>query len=74
MISTYSIIFLPQDDYRVCINSGIISKGGKLPCPVDASGRFTDDVTHFSGQHVKVSPNVLKQYTSLIKCSRNVDF
>lgn len=34
--------------------NGIVQKGGKLPCPVDASGAFTDQVSDFQGQHVKV--------------------
>ncbi|XP_015766182.1 PREDICTED: isoleucine--tRNA ligase, cytoplasmic-like [Acropora digitifera] len=42
-----------EDDYRVCLANGIIRKGGKLPCPVDASGVFTDEVSDFRGQHVK---------------------
>lgn len=43
-----------QDDYRVSIANGIIKKGGKLPCPVDANGKFTAEVTDFTGQYVKV--------------------
>ena len=38
----------------MCLANGIIQKGGKLPCPVDASGVFTDQVSDFKGQHVKV--------------------
>ena len=34
--------------------NGIIKKGGGLPCPVDASGVFTDEVTDFKRQYVKV--------------------
>lgn len=29
-------------------------KGGKIPCPVDASGCFTDEVSDFKGLYVKV--------------------
>lgn len=50
-----------QDDYRVCLTSGIVKKGGKLPCPVDASGKFTSEVSDFQGQHVKVQI----QYTEM---------
>ena len=50
-----------QDDYRVCLASGIVKKGGKLPCPVDASGKFTSEVSDFQGQHVKVQI----QYTEM---------
>jgi len=42
-----------EDDYRVCVAAGIIVKGGELPCPVDANGRFTAEVTDFVGEHVK---------------------
>ena len=39
----------------MCLASGILQKGGKLPCPVDASGIFTSDVPDFKGLHVKVT-------------------
>jgi len=38
-----------EDDYRVCINYGIIEKGGFLPCPVDDTGSFTEVVSDFAG-------------------------
>lgn len=34
---------------------GVIKKGDKVPCPVDDQGQFTEEVTDFSGMHVKVS-------------------
>ena len=34
--------------------NGVIAKGGELPCPVDSSGVFTDPVTDFKNQYVKV--------------------
>lgn len=42
-----------EDDYRVCIANGIVAKGGEIPCPVDASGMFTEVVAPVQGQHVK---------------------
>ncbi|PAA79678.1 hypothetical protein BOX15_Mlig002153g8, partial [Macrostomum lignano] len=42
-----------EDDYRVCLKYGIIARDSKLVCPVDASGKFTDEVPDFHGQHVK---------------------
>eukprot|EP00794_Sanderia_malayensis_P007539 gene7540-8376_t len=42
-----------EDDYRVCMARGVIKKGGELPCPVDASGLFTDPVSDFKDQYVK---------------------
>lgn len=48
------IFFLHQDDQRVCLRYGIITKDMEMVCPVDASGRFTSEVTHFKGQYIKV--------------------
>mmetsp|Transcript_16202 Transcript_16202/g.26515 ORF Transcript_16202/g.26515 Transcript_16202/m.26515 type:complete len:1168 (-) Transcript_16202:238-3741(-) len=42
-----------EDDYRVCISHGVISKGEDIVCPVDANGRFTTEVPDFVGLHVK---------------------
>ncbi|KNC76749.1 hypothetical protein SARC_10766, partial [Sphaeroforma arctica JP610] len=42
-----------EDDYRVCMAAGIILKGGELPCPVDMSGRYTEEVSDYVGRHVK---------------------
>ena len=47
--------YLFQDDHRICISKNILVKGGTIPCPVDASGNFTDEVPDFKGLHVKVS-------------------
>ena len=44
-----------EDDFRVCLQHGVIQKGDQVICPVDASGRFTGEVHDFKGQHVKVS-------------------
>ena len=42
-----------EDDYRVCREAGIVAKGQAVPCPVDAAGRFSAEVTDFAGVHVK---------------------
>jgi isoleucyl-tRNA synthetase len=39
-----------EDDYRVCLAHGVIEKGEGLPCPVDLNGRFTEEVTDFTGK------------------------
>lgn len=41
-----------EDDYRVCMSNGIVTRD-QLPCPVDANGRFTSEVTDFVGKYVK---------------------
>ena len=43
-----------EDDFRVSLKYGILKKGETVVCPVDASGRFTDEVTDFKGKYVKV--------------------
>ena len=45
--------YFGEDDYRVCLAAGIISRDQEMICPVDDSGRFTAPVEHFIGQHVK---------------------
>jgi isoleucyl-tRNA synthetase len=43
-----------EDDFRVCELGKVIKKGGEgVPCPVDASGRFTEDVPDYKGINVK---------------------
>lgn len=42
-----------EDDMRICIAKGIIQRGGVVPCPVDADGCFTDEVSDFASKHVK---------------------
>lgn len=43
------------DDHEIAKRYGIVPQDEIPPCPVDDSGRFTDEVTDFVGQHVKVS-------------------
>jgi len=40
------------DDYSICLKHGII-KPDSPPCPVDASGFFTEPVSDFAGQYIK---------------------
>lgn len=42
-----------EDDYRVCMENGIIVKGGKVVCPLDKDGCFNNEVPEYKGQHVK---------------------
>mgnify|MGYP005983764963 FL=1 len=45
--------YFGEDDYRVCLNAGIITKDQEPVCPVDASGRFVKPVVDFEGLYVK---------------------
>lgn len=42
-----------EDDYRVCMDNGIIRKGEKLIVAVDDDGCFTEKIVDFSGRYVK---------------------
>ncbi|XP_071817894.1 isoleucine--tRNA ligase, cytoplasmic-like isoform X3 [Apostichopus japonicus] len=52
--------YFGHDDYAVCMENGIITKDDVI-CPVDESGRFTEEVTDFAGQYVKdADKNIVK--------------
>ena len=36
----------------ILVSIGIVSKGGELPCPLDADGRFTEEIADFQGMCV----------------------
>ena len=42
-----------EEDFRVCMEAGVIEKGGKIVCPIDENGCFTDAVKTWEGKHVK---------------------
>ncbi|VDD78472.1 unnamed protein product [Mesocestoides corti] len=54
--------FPSQDDFRVCLREGIVTKDMPPVCPVDASGRFTPEVGDFAGQYVKDADKSICQY------------
>lgn len=58
--------YFGEDDFRVCLAAGIISRDQEPICPVDASGRFTLPVKDFVGQHVKDAD---KNIIALLKSS-----
>ena len=43
-----------EDDNRIAVEHGIVTKEEMPPCPIDDSGRFTKEVPLFEGQYVKV--------------------
>jgi len=48
-----------EDDQRCCMAAGIVSKGGKLPCPVNDTGMFTEEVTDFKGIFIKEADKII---------------
>lgn len=53
--------FFGEDDYRVCLAHGVITKDSQIVCPLDESGCFLPEVSDFVGQYVKdADKNILK--------------
>ncbi|KAL0074113.1 isoleucyl-tRNA synthetase [Phycomyces blakesleeanus] len=50
-----------EDDYRICIEHGIIRPDGPLPCPIDEKGCFTSEVPEYLGMHVKDADKPLQK-------------
>lgn len=48
-----------EDDHRIAIVNGLITKEDMPPCPVDEIGRFTKEVPDFEGQYVKACLSIL---------------
>ncbi len=42
-----------EDDYRVCIANNVITGESDLPCPIDPSGKFTEEVKDYFGLGIK---------------------
>ncbi len=45
--------YFGEDDYRCCLQAGIISRDQESICPVDSCGRFVEPVKEFLGKFVK---------------------
>ncbi|RZF34931.1 hypothetical protein LSTR_LSTR011425 [Laodelphax striatellus] len=57
--------YFGEDDYRVCLQNGVVTRGQDIICPVDASGRFTAPVADFQGMYVKdADKEIVKQLKS----------
>ncbi|THH16247.1 hypothetical protein EW146_g4367 [Bondarzewia mesenterica] len=44
-----------DDDHRIAIANGVLRPDEMPPCPIDDSGRFTNEVPEFAGQYVKAA-------------------
>lgn len=45
--------YFGEDDYRCCLEAGIITRDQAVICPVDSCGRFDESVKLFAGLYVK---------------------
>ncbi|KAM7358022.1 isoleucyl-tRNA synthetase isoform 1-T2 [Cochliomyia hominivorax] len=61
--------YFGEDDHRVCLQAGLITKSSAVICPLDDAGRFTDEVTDFKGLFVKDAD---KQIIAYLKNSGNL--
>ena len=66
-----------EDDYRVCLQNGIIIRGDPLPDPVDANGCFTKEAPDsISGMYIKDADKtvirILKEKNLLLDSARIV--
>lgn len=53
--------YFGEDDYRVCLDHHVIKRDQEIVCPLDANGRFTNEVHDFEGQYVKdADKNIMK--------------
>jgi isoleucyl-tRNA synthetase len=50
-----------EDDFKLCLAVGIISKGGEIVCPMDDNGCFTEAVTDWAGVYVKTADKEIMQ-------------
>ncbi|KAF2884395.1 hypothetical protein ILUMI_21774 [Ignelater luminosus] len=45
--------YFGEDDFRVCLANGVITRDQDPVCPIDPSGRFTKPVTDYEGMYFK---------------------
>jgi len=57
-----------EDDYRVCLREGIVSKTDKPPCPIDDNGKFVEIVKEWKGQNIKESEDSIVAYLKDTNC------
>lgn len=54
--------YFGEDDYRVCLKAGVITRDQEMVCPVDAKGCFMKPVTDFEGLYVKDADKEIIKY------------
>ncbi|WFD36423.1 isoleucine--tRNA ligase [Malassezia cuniculi] len=50
-----------DDDYRIALANGYVTRETKLPCPVDDGGRFTEPVHEFAGVYFKDADKLIQK-------------
>ncbi|KAJ3333183.1 isoleucine--tRNA ligase [Blyttiomyces sp. JEL0837] len=49
-----------EDDFRVCKDHNVVT-GEEIPCPIDAAGNFTEEVTDYKGMYIKDADKVIQK-------------
>ena len=58
--------YFGEDDFKVCLRYGIITKDQDPICPVDDTGKFTSPVEDFKNTHVKeADKDIIKHLRSM---------
>lgn len=65
--------YFGEDDFRVCLAAGVITKEQDMICPIDASGRFVMPVVDFLNDHVKDADKKIIKYLKEKSPRRLVD-
>ncbi|XP_054003576.1 isoleucine--tRNA ligase, cytoplasmic [Hylaeus anthracinus] len=54
--------YFGEDDYRCCLEAGVITKDQEIICPIDGCGRFVEPVIDFAGKYVKDADKEIIKY------------
>nr|XP_012152876.1 PREDICTED: isoleucine--tRNA ligase, cytoplasmic isoform X1 [Megachile rotundata] len=54
--------YFGEDDYRCCLEAGVITKDQEIVCPIDSCGRFIEPVHDFIGKYVKDADKDIIKY------------
>ncbi|XP_066590037.1 isoleucine--tRNA ligase, cytoplasmic [Prorops nasuta] len=54
--------YFGEDDYRCCINAGVITKDQEIVCPIDSRGYFVEPVYDFLDTYVKDADKAIIKY------------
>ena len=54
--------YFGEDDYRCCLEAGIVTRDQEIICPIDSCGRFVEPVHEFAGKYVKDADKEIVKY------------
>lgn len=58
--------YFGEEDFRVCLQNGVITKDQEMICPIDFTGKFIEPVEEFKGLYVKDADKPIIQYLKSI--------